>query len=128
MSINLVDFNLLIVDDDEGLRETLFELFSGEGATVFTASNGEEALQISLVEKIDLILSDIKMPVMDGMDLLKSIGDSDHKIPFVWLMSGESELTEEAAIALGAQGLLNKPFKLMDVLKAVSISLEQRGL
>lgn len=125
MAINLNNFSLLIVDDDDDLREALCGFFSEEGANVFSAANGEEALQITLVEKIDLILSDIKMPVMDGIELLKSIHNGD-QIPLVWLMTGQSDLNEEGALALGAEGLLNKPFKLQVVLEKIQKSLEKR--
>jgi len=125
MGIKLQDSNLLIVDDDDSLRSTLCDFFSEEGANVFSASNGEEALQITLVENIDLILSDIKMPVMDGVELLKSINDSRH-VPLVWLMSGESNMKEAGAIELGAQGLLSKPFTLLTVLDKVTASLESK--
>jgi CheY-like chemotaxis protein len=128
MTIKLEDFNLLIVDDDESLRNTLCDFFTDEGAKVFSASNGEDALQISLVEKIDLILSDVKMPVMDGLELLKSLTDSDQKIPLIWLMTGQADLHEEGALALGAEGLLNKPFSLLNVLEKITSSLEKRTL
>lgn len=125
MSINLKDFNLLIVEDDENLREALCDFFVEEGANVFTANNGEEAIQTTLTEKVDLILSDIKMPVMDGIELLKSINACDHNVPLVWLMTGQSDLKEEAALALGAEGLLSKPFKLSFVLEKIKLSLEK---
>lgn len=128
MTINLKDFNLLIVEDDENLKGVLFDFFTDEGANVFSASNGEEAIQITLVEKIDLILSDIKMPVMDGIELLKSLNASDRNIPLVWLMTGQSDLKEDGALALGAEGLLNKPFKLQFVLEKIKQSLEKRLL
>lgn len=127
MAINLKDFKLLIVDDDSNLRETLCDFFSGEGAEVFCACNGEEALQITLLKNIDLILSDVKMPVMDGIELLKSISDSKSNIPLVWLMTGQADLKEEGAIALGAEGLLTKPFKLLTILDKLTESLENKS-
>lgn len=126
MTINLKDFNVMVVDDDEGLRTTLCNFFADECAHVFCASNGEEALQIALVEKIDLILSDIKMPVMDGIELLKSIHTGEHDtVPLVLLMSGQSDLDLAGALALGAQGLLKKPFKFQTLLEQVEDSLEK---
>ena len=76
--------------------------------------------------KIDLVLSDIKMPIMDGIELLKSINACDQHMPLVWLMTGQSDLKEEAALALGAQGLLSKPFKLQVLLGKIKESLEKR--
>jgi CheY-like chemotaxis protein len=127
MTFNFSNFSLLIVDDDEGLRGTLCDFFEGEGAKVYSANNGEEALQIALIEKIDLILSDIRMPVMDGIELLKSLNKSEHTVPLVWFMSGQSDLKEDGALALGAEGLLNKPLKLATVLDKITSSLENRS-
>jgi CheY-like chemotaxis protein len=127
MTFNFKDYSLLIVDDDEDLNNTLCTFFRDEGANVFSACNGEEALQISLVEKIDLILSDIRMPIMDGIELTKLLSERSDLIPLVLLMTGQSDLKEEAAVALGAEGLLNKPFKLEAVLKKIQTLLEKRA-
>jgi two-component system phosphate regulon response regulator OmpR len=128
MVLNLKDYTLLIVDDDEDLNNTLCAFFTDEGATVFSATNGEEALQITLVEKVDIILSDIRMPIMDGIELTKSLAERDDLPPLVWLMTGQSELREDSALAIGAEGLLNKPFKLKTVLERIQTSLENRKL
>lgn len=127
MSVDLKKFKLLIVEDDEMMRENLCEFFQGEGANVFSANNGEEALQIALVERVDLILSDIKMPVMNGVELLKAIYANEKIIPIVWLMTGQSDLTEEKAIEMGAEGIINKPFKLQLVKEKISKSLEKKS-
>lgn len=125
MTINLKDFTLLIVDDDQTWRNTLCDFFAEEGAKVFSARNGEEALQIIQFIKIDIILSDVRMPQMEGTELLKSIRANKNITPLVWFMSGQCELTEESAIDLGAEGLLNKPFKLHYALGQIAQSLER---
>lgn len=125
MTINFKDFKLLVVDDDEDLRETLYDFFAEKGANVFLACDGEKALQVTLMEKIDLILSDIKMPVMDGLELLKIINGYENNTPLVWLMSGQCDLNEKSALDLGAEGLLNKPFKLQFVLEKITQSLKK---
>lgn len=125
----LNNLGVLIVEDDEDLCNSLCEFFAEEGAIVFSAKNGEEAIQISLIEKIDLIVSDIRMPIMDGIELLESIHGLDHNAhnaPLVWLMSGQSDLKEENALALGAQGLISKPFKFDIILEKIKQSLNER--
>ena len=126
MAIDLKNYNLLVVDDDDSLRSTLCDFFQDECAVVFSACNGKEALGITATKKVDLILSDIRMPVMDGVELVKALKSDTNISPIIWLMSGQSELNEEKALALGAEGLLNKPFRLQIVLDKFAESLEKR--
>jgi CheY-like chemotaxis protein len=64
---------VLVVDDEEGIRELFKDEFEYSGATVFTAADGLEAFEIAKAQKLDLIVSDIRMPRSDGFDLLKKI-------------------------------------------------------
>lgn len=126
MSVELKDIHLLIVDDDESLRSTLCEFFEDECLSISSAGNGKEALEVMSTKSIDVVLSDIRMPVMDGVELLKSIKAKDKVKPIVWLMSGQSEINEESALKLGAEGLLGKPFRLQAVLDKFSESLAKK--
>ncbi len=74
---------ILIVEDEEGLRLFYEEELKAEGYEVFTASNGKEAIQKSEEEKPDLIILDIVMPVMDGLEALGQIVRKERKIPII---------------------------------------------
>jgi two-component system response regulator (stage 0 sporulation protein F) len=74
---------ILVVDDEEGLRLLYKEVLKEEGYEVLTARNGREAIQQLEVEKPDLIILDIVMPVMDGMEALGRIVGKDRKIPII---------------------------------------------
>jgi CheY-like chemotaxis protein len=91
---------------------------------VFTASNGSEGIEIVLKEEIDLVISDVQMPVMTGLELLKSIRAHNPKIPIVVLATGHSHLTEEMATEAGASGLIHKPFRLAEIKKLAKSLLE----
>ena len=101
---------LLIVEDDEDMLNIMSDQFREIGYTVFSAENGQIALKIAENKKIDLIVSDIQMPVMTGVDLLKNIRQKNSDIPIVLLITGQSSLNESKALELGASGLFHKPF------------------
>lgn len=122
--MSLEKAKILIVEDDESLRVILCAYFEKIGSIVFSATNGAEAFQIALIEDLDIILSDIKMPTMDGLELIKSLHGSDHKVPLLWLMTGQFDVTEAEAIALGAKGIIFKPFKLKAVHDQLLASFE----
>lgn len=103
--------SILIVDDDSDLLETLCDYYKYLGALVYSAVDGQEALEIIHKKELSLILSDLQMPVMDGATLLETILKEKLKIPFVFI-TGQSHFTEEKALRLGAQGLVYKPYKL----------------
>lgn len=115
MKKTLVGTSILIVEDDPVLLELICDYFSMTGATIFQAANGELAFQIIESTSIDLVLSDVQMPVMDGFELLKKIRVKNSIVPFVLLVTGQCELTEADAFASGASGLIHKPFKLNEV-------------
>ncbi len=80
---NLSMKKILVVEDEEGLRLLYEEELAAEGYDVITARNGKEAIQKLEVEKPDLIILDIVMPVMDGMEALGRIVGKDRKIPII---------------------------------------------
>ena len=77
--------NLLIVEDDDKIRSNLEEILEEYAENVFTASSGNEALMILYDQKIDCIVSDIQMPDMDGVSLLKELHSKNIKQPFIFI-------------------------------------------
>lgn len=117
---NLNGFKILVVEDDSDLKEIICDFFSLTNANVLSAANGKEAMVILGKEKIDFVMSDIQMPFMDGLELLKAIRKNDSKIPIVLMATGQSQLTEVEAKKMGAAGLINKPFNQDFLLATVS--------
>lgn len=101
---------ILVVDDEEGLREVLKDDLEFSGYTVYTASSGNEALEIIKTTPVDLVLSDICMADGDGVFLLKEIKKIYPGIPIVALITGFSNHTESEVLAFGAEALFNKPY------------------
>lgn len=101
--------NLLIVDDEVDLSENMKELLEDEAQHIYLASNGQEGLQILNQYEIDCVVSDVKMPVMDGLKLIEEARNQGHRMPFIFYTGhGSPELLREA-YALGATDLLTKP-------------------
>jgi DNA-binding NtrC family response regulator len=111
---------ILVVDDEPDLREiTSFE-FEYKGATVVTASGGHDALDIVKNQKIDLVISDVRMPEGSGGELLLAMKEQNllKKTPII-LMTGFSDLTRESAIKSGALELFYKPVRWKEVIDLV---------
>jgi two-component system response regulator CpxR len=102
---------ILIVEDEPLLRDAIAEILKFSGFNVFTAENGKAALEVLAHHSVDLVLSDIKMPVMNGVELLKNIKRL-YSNPKVMFFSAFSDLTYQDAIEMGACDLLPKPVRL----------------
>ena len=117
---------ILIVDDEPDLREILYEDFSFYGATVSTAKNGREAYEIAMREQPHVILSDVRMPEGDGVELLQRVRIQFPTAPPVFiLLTGFSALAPERASALGSQSLVSKPINLRVLRERVIEVLEK---
>ena len=116
--------NILVVDDEMGIRELLSEILSDEGHVVQTAENAQQAREARAAETPDLVLLDIWMPDTDGVTLLKE-WQRDGKLPMpVIMMSGHATIdTAVEATRIGAMNFLEKPIALQKLLQAV-----QQGL
>lgn len=110
---------LLVVDDETDLRDIVASELEFMGAKVFQAENISVAQNILNQEPIDLIVSDIRMPGGTGIDLLDIVKAKDENVPPVILITGFADITLEDAFNKGAEALLNKPFKLDDLIKLV---------
>jgi DNA-binding response OmpR family regulator len=117
---------VLIVDDDDTLRDVVVELFKNAGWESCCANSGFSALKMLETTDVDLILSDVRMPDGSGIDLLKSLRASNRKNAVI-LMSGFTDITREEALELGAFDLLPKPFSIVELLVKVRQALKGHG-
>ncbi|MGB9698247.1 MAG: sigma-54-dependent transcriptional regulator [Thermodesulfobacteriota bacterium] len=120
--------NILLVDDHKSFRDSLAKVLNGEGYKVFAATDGEEALDILRQEHINLVLTDLKMPKMDGVELLR-VAKTLHPEVEVILITGFGTVdTAVTAMKDGAFDYIQKPFKPRDIIKLVRKALEKQSL
>jgi two-component system, NtrC family, response regulator PilR len=119
---------LLVVDDEPSMREFLEILLSQEGYQVTTAESGEEAFKIFERLEPDLILTDIKMPGMSGLDLIREIRTLDSAVPVIAITAYASANDALRAVREGAYDYLSKPFQIEDLRIIIRNALEARRL
>ncbi len=119
---------VLIVDDEEGIRESLSGIFEDEGYSVITAGSGEEALKIIQEQSPDLVLLDVWLPRMDGLDTLQEIKSIRNEIPVI-MISGHGNIEVAVkATRIGAYDFLEKPLSLERVLLSSKRAVERTAL
>lgn len=115
---------ILIVDDEEGVRESL-KLILSDHYNLILVENGSQALDcIKNAPDISLVLMDIKMPKINGLEILEKMKDISPKIKVIIITGYKSVETAAEAVRLGACDYIVKPFKSEDILKAVKTNLK----
>lgn len=119
---------VLVVDDEESVRALLERVLAREGYTVATAANGEDALgKVSRLD-IEMVLLDIKMPGMSGMEVLRQLNASRPDIGVVMVTSVADMQTAVEAMKLGAHDYITKPFNADEVVRTVQKAIQKRAL
>ena len=121
--MKLGEATLLFVDDEPLLRESMGEWLARKAGRVFCAQHGEEALEILSTNKIDLLLTDVRMPVMDGISLVKKIRTIVPR-PRVILVTGFNESVLHDASKLGVDAIVEKPLDRDELLRVLQDCLE----
>ena len=120
--------SILIVDDEPSILQSLSGLLTDEGFEVITANNGYEALKIIDTEAPDLVLLDIWMPGIDGMETLKEIKKNSVALPVIIITGHGNVETAVKATKLGAFDLIEKPLNIDKVIVAINNALNFRRL
>ena len=107
---------VLIIDDERAIRRALREILEFEGCSVLEAENGKEGLELSLTHALDLIFCDIKMPLLDGMEVLQGLKDSSNDTQIVMISGHGNVETAVHAIKNGAFDFIEKPLDLNRIL------------
>ncbi len=115
---------ILIVDDEQPIREILVYNLKKEGYNVIEASDGVTALNIALEQYPDLILLDIMLPKMDGLSVCKRIKNS-YNVPILMLTAKDSEIDKILGLELGADDYITKPFSVRELIARVKANLRK---
>ncbi len=120
--------NILVIDDERSIRNTLKDILEYEEHQVKLAENGPAGIDAFKQNKFDLVLCDIKMPDMDGIEVLEQFGDLNNEIPVV-MISGHGNIeTAVDSIKKGAYDFISKPLDLNRLLVTVKNALERKDL
>ena len=111
--------HILIVDDEPHILSTMKELLELEEKKVDTATNGAEALKMIQSNNYDLIISDAKMPKMNGQELLVEVRKADTNVKFI-ILTGESEFSQEKLKEIGADAVFYKPLDFEILIETIS--------
>ncbi len=107
--------NILVVDDESILRSLLEKILRKEGYDVSLAASGKEAMGFLDREKFDILISDIKMPEMDGFALLRSVKEKYPNIGVIMMTAYADAYSVKDALLLGADDYITKPFKSVEI-------------
>lgn len=114
--------NILIAEDEVDLRNLLSDNLSREGYQVYTASDGETALQLFLDNQIDVGIFDVMMPKMDGFKLVQKVRETS-QMPVIFLTARSEEMDRILGLSLGADDYLVKPFSMAELKMRVQIQI-----
>jgi DNA-binding NtrC family response regulator len=117
---------ILVVDDDESIRKVLETILEGEGHIVDTAENGEEAIKKSNEKFYNLGLIDIRLPDMEGTELLTKIKDTTPRMRKIIITGYPSLQNAIEALNRGADAYITKPFDMENVLKTIKEQLKKQ--
>ena len=110
---------ILIVDDEEHIREILSEFLTDQGFSVMEATDGEMAMELFSENQYDLVITDIRMPKMNGLELLSAVKAKDKKNPVVLMTGYDLSSNEISNCPFQADGYVLKPFNLKQLLAYV---------
>jgi two-component system, NtrC family, response regulator AtoC len=114
---------ILVVDDQASMREMLADLLDMMGHEAIAVEGGPQALQILATSKIDLVITDLNMPEMDGMELMMQIKERNPKLPVIIITGYGTFHTEKKVLSNGANGYIPKPCTIHRVQETVTAAL-----
>lgn len=118
-------FNVLVVEDDKNLKKLMVTYLKRNNYTVFEANNGIHALDIIDKQYIDLVISDVMMPGMDGFELLNELRTSNYEIP-IMLITAKGDISDKKqGFILGADDYMVKPVDMEEMILRVSVLLKR---
>ena len=121
-----MEADILIVDDEEGIRLSMQEFVTVSGYKTYTAASAEEALALIEERRVDVVITDIMLPGIDGLELTDMI-KKDYNIDVIVLTGYSGDYSYEEAISKGASDLVFKPVRFEELLLRLKPRLESRS-
>ena len=117
--------SILVVDDELLIRDLLYDFFNSQGWNISVAENGQKALELLEEQSIDLVLTDLKMPMMDGMALTKHLRESRPDLPVVVMTGYPSVDSAIEALRNKVSDYIIKPFNINRLFKTIEAQLTE---
>ena len=117
--------NILIVEDDRELNDVICTYFKNNNYNTISCLNGQEALIKLEKEKIDLMISDIMMPIMDGFTLIEKVRVKNTKLPIIFMTARDDKFSKQLAYKIGVDDYVVKPFDLDELILKVGAILRR---
>ena len=121
-------FSILVAEDDHAIRTLITTKLKQENYTIYIAENGEEALSLMEKHQVDLLISDIMMPVMDGYALVKALRETKYTLPILMITAKSQLESLEEAFKLGVDDYMVKPIRLAELVLRVQALLRRAQL
>lgn len=115
---------VLVVDDDPGVRYTIKEILESDNLEVHQAESGEKALRLLATQPVELVITDLRMPGMDGMALLRRLRAEPHPPRVLMITAHGSERLAVDAVKAGVYDYFKKPFQVEELLGVVRRAIE----
>jgi len=119
---------ILVIDDDEAVRESIGRMLTGAGFVVQPAAHGEEGIELARAGGFDVILSDLRMPGLSGIDVLRTLREARVDAAFIVMTGFGSIDTAVESMKLGAVDFMQKPFFRDELVMRVRAAVERRQL
>ena len=121
-------FSILVCEDDFAIKTMISTKLKQENYSVHTAQNGQEALKLMEKQQIDLVISDIMMPEMDGYEFVQTLRETKHTLPILMITAKSQLESLEAAFKLGVDDYMVKPLRLEELVLRVKALLRRSKL
>ena len=121
-------FSILVCEDDFAIKTMISTKLKQENYSVHTAQNGQEALNLMEKQQIDLVISDIMMPEMDGYEFVQTLRETKHTLPILMITAKSQLESLEAAFKLGVDDYMVKPLRLEELVLRVKALLRRSQL
>ncbi|MBD3402659.1 response regulator [candidate division GN15 bacterium] len=119
--------SIMVVDDELLIRDLLYDFFTGQGWSITVAESGEKALELLRDKPVDLVLTDIKMPEMDGLQLAAELKESHPDLPIVVMTGYPSVDSAVTALRTRVEDYVIKPFNINQLYKLVEATVRRSG-
>ena len=118
--------SILVVDDELLIRDLLYDFFTGQGWTITVAENGEKAMDLMRSRNFDLVLTDVRMPEMDGLTLAEELHKSHPELPVVIMTGFPSVDSAISALRSRVHDYVVKPFNINQLYKTIEAAVKVR--